>query len=195
MVRRVRKDAWKQKKWFKVTAPTMFEEAEIGETPGSDANAVLGRRMETTLKELTGNIKKGSRLKLYFEIESVSGSTAKTRFHSLELVRSYVRSMVRRRISRIDPMFRVDTKDSLPLRVKALLITNRRVRSSIKSALRKETEKIISGMAKEKDSGEFIKAVAEETVVKDLKIGLHHIYPLKKVEIRRIETIKPKANA
>ena len=193
MARRVRKDTWKTKKWYKVMAPTMFDEREIGETPASEPNAILGRRLQTTLKELTGNIRKGSKVKVDFEVESVTGTTAKTRFHSLELVRSYVRSMVRRRVSRIDPIFIVDTKDADKLRIKALLITTRRVRTSIKDALRRETARLIQTAAKERTTDEFVKSIADDAMTKELRTGLHAIYPLKKVEIRKIEALRPKA--
>lgn len=174
-------------------APPMFDEREVGETPASEPNSILGRRLQTTLKELTGNIRKGSKVKVDFEVESVTGTTAKTRFHSLELVRSYVRSMVRRRVSRIDPIFIVDTKDADKLRIKALLITTRRVRTSIKDALRKETQKLVTEAAKERTTEEFIKSIADDAMTKELRTGLHTIYPLKKVEIRKIESIRPKA--
>ncbi len=174
-------------------APPMFDEREIGETPSSDPNAILGRRLQTTLKELTGNIRKGSKVKVDFEVESVTGTTAKTRFHSMELVRSYVRSMVRRRVSRIDPIFIVDTKDTDKLRVKALLITTRRVRTSIKDALRRETARLIQTAAKERTTDEFVKSIADDALTKELRTGLHAIYPLKKVEIRKIESLRPKA--
>jgi small subunit ribosomal protein S3Ae len=191
VTRRVSKDTWKQKKWYKVLAPTMFGEAEIGETPAGEASRLIGRRLQATPRELLPGSKAGSKLVLDFEVESVSGQTAKTRFHSLELMRSYVRSMVRRRISRIDPIFSVDTKDAQRLRIKALLVTSKRVRTSIKRALRKETERIVSGIAKEQTGDDFIKGVAEEALTRDLKAGLHRIYPLKRVEIRRIETPRP----
>ena len=40
------KDKWKAKEWYKIHAPRMFNEAEIGETPSADPEYVIGRTAE-----------------------------------------------------------------------------------------------------------------------------------------------------
>ena len=43
------KDKWKAKEWYKVHAPRMFNEVEIGETPAIDVDTLYGRTVEVTV--------------------------------------------------------------------------------------------------------------------------------------------------
>ncbi|MBQ7405921.1 MAG: 30S ribosomal protein S3ae, partial [Candidatus Methanomethylophilaceae archaeon] len=63
------KDKWKAKEWYKVHAPRMFNEAEIGETPSADPEYVLGRTAEVTVQDLTGDFSK-MHIKLKFKVTS-----------------------------------------------------------------------------------------------------------------------------
>lgn len=47
------KDKWKMKEWYIVYAPDFFGSKEIGLTPADDPEKVIGRVIETTLKDLT----------------------------------------------------------------------------------------------------------------------------------------------
>lgn len=73
------KDKWKMKEWFVVYAPDFFGNKEIGLTPADDPEKVIGRVIETTLKDLTGDFTKGQ-VKLYFQVYDVKGQNAYTKF-------------------------------------------------------------------------------------------------------------------
>ena len=45
----------KQKIWYSLIAPSMFGKKKIGETPADDPEKVLGRTVEVSLQELTGD--------------------------------------------------------------------------------------------------------------------------------------------
>ena len=93
------KDKWKSKEWYKLRAPRMFNEAEIGETPSADPAFILGRTVEVTVQELTGDYSKMN-IKLKFKVTDVDGYDAKTVFVGHELTSEYVRRLTRRKKTR-----------------------------------------------------------------------------------------------
>ena len=92
--RRVR-DTWKDKQWYKITTPKEFGESEIGTTPARDPNLLLRRKVEATMRELSGDFSK-QYVKLRFQIYDVAGDTAHTRYMGHQVTTDYVRSMIRR---------------------------------------------------------------------------------------------------
>ena len=90
--RRVR-DTWKEKSWYTIKTPLMFEEKEIGETPAKDPELLIGRGVEVTMRELTGDFSK-QYIKLRFEIENVAGDVANTKFTGHKTTTDYLRSMI-----------------------------------------------------------------------------------------------------
>ena len=78
-----------------------FEDKEIGETPAKDPELLIGRGVEVTMRELTGDFSK-QYIKLKFEIDNVAGTVANTKFTGHKTTTDYVRSMIRKGTSRID---------------------------------------------------------------------------------------------
>ena len=66
--RRVR-DTWKEKQWYTIMTPKDFGDQEIGTTPARDPELLVKRRVESSLRELTGDFSK-QYIKLFFEIKS-----------------------------------------------------------------------------------------------------------------------------
>ncbi len=77
--RRVR-DTWKEKSWYTIKTPVNFEDKEIGETPARDPDYLIGRGVEVTMRELSGDFSK-QYIKLRFEIDNVAGDVANTKIH------------------------------------------------------------------------------------------------------------------
>ena len=94
------RDKWRLKKWFTVVAPPAFGEAFLGTTPADDPLKLIGRVMETTLYDLTGDFMH-VHIRLYFQIVRVEGEKCLTRFKGHELARDYIRSLIRRRSSKV----------------------------------------------------------------------------------------------
>ena len=55
--RRVR-DTWKEKQWYTIMTPKDFGDQEIGTTPARDPELLVKRRVESSLRELTGDFSK-----------------------------------------------------------------------------------------------------------------------------------------
>ena len=52
--RRVR-DTWKEKVWYEILAPADFEEASLGTSPAREPEMLVGRKIETSMREITGD--------------------------------------------------------------------------------------------------------------------------------------------
>ena len=48
-------DKWKSKEWYKIQTPSYFGNLEIGETVAGDPEKIVGRRIETTLYDITND--------------------------------------------------------------------------------------------------------------------------------------------
>lgn len=182
------KDKWKMKEWFVVYAPEFFGSREIGLTPADEPEKVVGRVIETTLKDLTGDFTKGQ-VKLYFKIYDVKGQNAYTKFKGHNLSRSYIRSLVRRRTTRIDGIFNVTTKDGYKLRVMGMVIAIRRIQTSQERAIRDIMRDIIYKKAEELPYTQFIIEAVTGKMAAEIAREVRKIYPIKRAEIRKIKVL------
>ncbi|MCQ2971367.1 small subunit ribosomal protein S3Ae [Methanobrevibacter gottschalkii] len=186
--RRVR-DTWKEKSWYTIKTPVNFEDKEIGETPAKDPELLIGRGVEVTMRELTGDFSK-QYIKLRFEIDNVAGEVANTKFTGHKTTTDYVRSMIRRGTSRIDASTIATTKDGRKIKLQVLAVTVRRAKSSQQKYMRKVIEDLLNEAAAEKSFDELIKVVVNGKLASEIYHNAKKIYPLKRVEIIKSKVIK-----
>lgn len=181
-------DTWRLKKWYNVVAPPVFGEAPLGTTPADDPDKLIGRVMEVTLFDITGDYAH-VHIKLYFQIVRVEGDTAYTRFKGHELLRDYIRSLTRRKSSKITGIFDVWTKDGYGLRVTSMVFTRYRCKTSQKKLIRKRMKEIIEKRAAESTLDEFIQAMVfsdqEGSLAQEIEEAARKIYAIRKVEIAK----------
>ncbi|WP_456367217.1 30S ribosomal protein S3ae [Thermococcus sp.] len=182
------KDKWKMKEWYVVYAPEFFGSKEIGLTPADEPEKVVGRVIETTLKDLTGDFTKGH-VKLYFQVHEVKGQNAYTKFKGHTLARSYIRSLVRRRTTRVDGIFNVTTKDGYKLRVMGMVIAYRRIQTSQERAIRKIIQDIIYKKAEELNFADFVLQSVNGQIASEIAKEARKIYPIKRAEVRKIKVL------
>jgi len=180
--RRDVRDRWKMKKWYTIIAPPVFGEAPVGTTPSDDPNKLIGRVLETTLYDITGDYTQ-VHIKLRFQVIEVVDTTAKTRFKGHELARDYIKVLTRRKSSKIQGIFKVTTKDGYGLRVTAMAFTSYRCKTSQKKLIRKIMKEIIEKTASEQTLDEFIQSMIFEKLSSQIFEEAKKIYPLRKVEI------------
>ncbi len=176
------RDKWKLKKWYTVVTPPLFGEVPIGTTPSDDPNKLIGRVLETTLYDITGDYTQ-VHVKLRFQIIEVVDTTAKTRFKGHELARDYIKVLTRRKSSKIQAIVDVETKDGYGLRVTAMAFTSYRCKTSQKKAIRKIMFEIIKKTASEQTLDEFIQSMIFGSLAAEIFEHAKKIYPLRKVEI------------
>ncbi|GBF08401.1 30S ribosomal protein S3ae [Aeropyrum pernix] len=182
------RDTWRLKKWFKVVAPPLFGETVLGTTPADDPDKLIGRVMETTLFDITGDYSY-VHVKMYFQVVRVEGDTAYTRFKGHELLRDYIRGLTRRKSSKVTGIFNVWTKDGYGLRVTAMAFTRQRCKTSQKSAIRKVMQEVVEQKARESTLDELIQLMVfsdhEGSLAYLIDESARKIYPLRKVEIAK----------
>lgn len=175
------KDKWKLKKWYRVLAPEFFGSVEIATTPADDPSKVLGRSFEVSLFDLTGDFSK-HHVMLKFQVVSAD-EVARTWFKGHELARDYMRSLIRRKSSKIATISDVTTSDGYVLRITAVSLTTYRCKTSQRHAIRKEMMRILSEKASQMTLAEFVKGMVFGTLAAEIFESCKKICPLRKVEI------------
>jgi len=178
------RDKWRLKKWYEVIAPQVFGNVALGTTPADDPRKLIGRVMETTLYDITGDFSL-VHVHLFFQIIDVDEENLKafTRFKGHELARDYMKSLIRRKSSKIQGIFNVTTKDGYGLRITGVALTTYRCKTSQKKAIRKIMGEIITKRASEMTLDELIKAMLFGSLANEIFEQAKKIYPLRKVEI------------
>ena len=141
-----RVEGWKAKSWFKVHVPDNLGKAYIGDTIANDAESVVGRIMTATLGEIVNDYAK-QHVKMSFKIATVTGDSAYTEFVGHEVTRDYLRSLVKRRSSRIDTIVPVTTKDNKKVRLTICTYTFARANLSQEHAIRNAIVKAVAVQA------------------------------------------------
>jgi len=176
------KDKWKLKKWYQVVAPQAFGSIVVGTTPADDPLKLVGRTIEVTLYDITGDLTQ-VHVHLYFQVIDVEGDKALTRFRGHELSRDYMRSLIRRKSSKVSCIVDLVTKDSYKIRVNAVALTSYRCKSSQKRAIRKVIYEHLSTEIPQMTFDEAVQAIVFGKISQELFEKAHKIYPLRKVEI------------
>ncbi|MHA2079440.1 MAG: 30S ribosomal protein S3ae [Candidatus Thorarchaeota archaeon] len=152
------KDKWREKVWYQILAPDYFDSKDIGNTPAGNPDLLIGRTVQPTLYDLTGNFDK-IHVKLKFKILEVKGTQANTVFYGHEWSSDYLRGLVRRGTSRIDWIGPILTKDDYLMRISVIVFTHTRSKTSQEHAVRKGIEKVIRKHAKKHTFDELVTKV------------------------------------
>lgn len=182
------KDKWKEKTWFKIYAPEMFNSIELGETPATTPDELNDRITEATVQDLTGDFSK-MHIKLRFKANSVKGNEIHTQFMGHDLTNDYVRRLTRRKRTKTEHVVDAITKDGYRIRVKPMVVTERRIQSSQETSLRNAMVSVVRSQASTMLLSEVIKAIVSGDMAKEISSATKVIIPMKKVEIRRSEVI------
>jgi len=181
--RRIR-DKWRSKAWYTVVAPPYFGNVELGSVPADEPEKLIGRVIDSTLYDVTNDFAH-QYLKMYFQIVEVDGKTAKTIFKGHEYSRDYLRSLVRRRTTKVDGVFNVTTKDRYKLRVAVAAFTLSRIRTSQEKEIRAIMEKIIKGKASALTLDQFAQEMVLGKIASDIYNEAKKIAPLRHVGVRK----------
>ena len=180
------KDKWKAKTWYQIQAPSLFDNVVVSETLSDKPENLIGRVTEISMQDLTNDFRK-SHIKLFFKIDKVEEGTASTYFKGHALTSDYLRRMIRRRKSRVDGVYDVETKDGAYLRVKPFAITEKRIQNSQKKLIRSVMKETIVKGGKTKTLNEFLKEMLEGRMGSDIYKNCKKYYPVKRVEIHKTE--------
>jgi small subunit ribosomal protein S3Ae len=192
--KRVR-DKWRGKAWYMVVAPPFFGNVELGALPAEEPQQLIGRVVEATLYDITSDFSH-QYLKMFFQINELDGKTVRTLFKGHEYSRDYLRSLVRRRTTKVDGLFNLTTKDGYKLRVAVSALTLSRVKTSQEKLIRDMMAKIIDEKAAVLTLDQFVQEMVLGKIASDVYNKAKKVAPLRHVGIRKSKLIaQPAAQA
>lgn len=183
------KDRWKAKEWYKVYAPRMFNQVQLGETPSADPSSLKGRIIEATVHDLTGDFSK-MHVKLKFQITEINGFDAHTVLIGQDLTSDYIRRLTRRKRTKTDHVIDIKTKDGYLVRVKPMSITEKRIQASQETAVRTLMTKDLQTLGAEMTISDIIRSVISGEMAKRLSNVSKVVVPIKRIEIRKTEILE-----
>jgi len=178
-------DKWKGKRWFVVLTPPYFGERELFEVPADGPEKMLKRVLEATLYDVTSEDVRQQVIKMYFQVVAVEGDKAKTIFKGHEYSRDFLKSLIRRKTSKVDGIFDVTTKDGYRIRVYPCALTQYRIKTSQQKAIRKVMKEIVERKARELNFGQFVQEMVLGKMASDIYNEAKKIAPLRHVGIRK----------
>ncbi len=182
------RDKWRSKSWYMIIAPPYFGNIELGSVPVQEEKNLIGRVAEATLYDITGDFSH-QYLKMYFQVNAVEGKTARTLFKGHEYSRDYLRSLVRRRTTKVDGLFNLTTKDGFKLRIAVSALTLSRIKTSQEGTIRKIMDRIIKEKAAALTLDQFVQEMVLGKIASDIYNESKLVAPLRHVGIRKSKLI------
>jgi small subunit ribosomal protein S3Ae len=175
-----------------VIAPSFFGNVELGSIPAQEPEQLIGRVVEATLYDITSDFSHHY-LKMFFQVNELDGKTAKTLFKGHEYSRDYLRSLVRRRTTKVDALINLTTKDGFKLRIAVSALTLSRIKTSQEKIIRKIMEKIVHEKANALSLDQFVQEMVLGKIASDIYNEAKLVAPLRHVGIRKSKLLSAPA--
>ncbi len=187
---RKQRDKWKNKRWFTIRAPRHpWNFRRIGETLGETDEQIIGRIYEMTQQEFSGDFTK-MHVILRFKVSETLGQDALTTFVGHSHQSDHTRRQIRRYRGKIDDVVDVVTTDGYLIRMKPLIITERRCQTSVKQAIRAKSAEIIRASASKSNYSKLQEAMLNGDLENEIRNAVKAIYPCKNVVIRKSQLLQ-----
>ena len=187
---RKQRDKWKNKRWFTIRAPRHpWNFKRIGETIGETEEHIMGRVYEMTQQESNGDFTKMHVL-LRFRVTEVVGQDALTTFVGHAHQSDHTRRQIRRYRGKVDDVVDVVTTDGFLVRMKPLMITERRCQTSVKQAMRSKSAEIIRSFAAKSNYSKLQEAMLGGDLETEIRNAVKTIYPCRNVVIRKSQLLQ-----
>jgi small subunit ribosomal protein S3Ae len=126
---------------------------------------------------------------MFFQINGIEGKTARTLFKGHEYSRDYLRSLVRRRTTKIDGLFNLTTKDGYKMRVAVSALTLSRIRTSQEKIIRNMMDKTVKEKAAALTLDQFVQEMVLGKIASDIYNEAKKVAPLRHVGIRKSKLV------
>ena len=191
---RKQKDKWKAKRWYTIRAPRQpWHFKVIGETLGEEDELLIGRMYEITQQEVDGDFSK-MHVKLKFRVSEIVGQDAITEFAGHEVLKDHVRRQVRRYRGKVDDVVDAITDDGYYVRIKPFLITQGRVKTSQKKAMRDVCRDVILQTAARNTWVDLQKQILSGELEQAVEKAARTIVSVKTVMIRKSQLVQDGVN-
>jgi len=182
------RDKWRGKSWYMIVAPSFFGNIELGSVPAAEQEQLIGRVVEATLYDITQDFSH-MYLKMFFQVSELDGKTAKTVFKGHEYSRDYLRSLVRRRTTKVDALLNLTTKDGYKLRIAISALTLSRIKTSQEKVIRGIMQKIIKEKSAALTLDQFVQEMVLGKIASDIYNISKKVAPLRHVGIRKSKLV------
>ena len=182
------RDKWRSKTWYMIVAPPYFGNIELGQVPAADEKSVIGRVAEATLYDITGDFSHQN-LKMFFQVNTIEGKSARTLFKGHEYSRDYLRSLVRRRTTKVDGLFTLTTKDGFKLRIAVSALSLSRIKTSQEKTIRHIMAKTVKEKAAVLTLDQFVQEMVLGKIASDIYNESKLVAPLRHVGIRKSKLV------
>ena len=187
---RKQRDKWKMKRWYTIRAPRHpWDFKNIGETIGESDEYIIGRVYEMTLQEFNGDFTK-MHVILRFRVDECVGQDALTTFIGHHHQTDHTRRQIRRYRGKIDDVVDVVTSDGYLVRLKPLIITQKRVQTSVKQVMRSKTKDLLLGYAAKNTYAKLQESILGGELEEDIRKAVKPVYPIKSVSIRKSQLLQ-----
>ena len=168
-------DNWKRKKWYTISADSLFDSRELGKTVALDSKTLNGRVIKKTLNEITNNIR-DSNYVLSFRITKVVAGNANTELILMNTKPVYLKRIARRGTSKIENIIFVTTKDNHNLKLKVVFVSGKKYPTALRKEARNQikdfyTQEIKSKTLKEAWNDIVYQKFTEKAKKKLVKLG------------------------
>jgi len=184
------KDKWREKKWVTVLAPSAFNNVPVAYITITNDASAIGRVIEITLFDIIKGDPSQHQYKLYFQVNKVEGETATTIFKRYEYAKEFLRSLVRRGSSLINFIGDYKTKDGYIFRIKIIALTQKKLNTSRKHALRLIARDVMSKTIPEMSIEQFVQATAFGKINSDIMAAVKKIIHVRHVGIEKAKIIR-----
>jgi len=187
---RKQRDKWKTKRWYTIRAPRHpWDFKNIGETIGESDEHIIGRVYQMTLQEFNGDFTK-MHVILKFRVDECVGQDALTTFIGHHHQTDHIRRQIRRYRGKVDDVVDVVTTDGYLVRLKPLIITQKRVQTSVKQVMRSKTRDLLLGFAAKNTYAKLQQAILGGELEEDVRKAVKPIYPIKSISIRKSQLLQ-----
>jgi ribosomal protein S3AE len=170
-----------KKKFYPVSVPLTTTKVQLyAYSPDELVNKTIKLDMTKSLR--------GRGLEFKSKIKLVSGELI-GEVHSLKLIPSYIKRVIRRGTDYIEDSFETQCKDAI-LRIKPFMITRKRVSREIRKVIRETAKKHLESKLIVRNSQEIFSEIMTNKIQKELSIKIKKIYPLALCEIRALNVVK-----
>ena len=187
---RKQRDKWKSKRWFTIRAPRHpWNFQRIGETLGELEEHIVGRVYKMTQQEFNGDFTKMHVL-LHFRVTEILGQDALTMFIGHSHQSDHTRRQVRRYRGKIDSVVDIITKDGFLVRIKTMMITEKRIQTSVKAAIRAKAKEMIVGFGAKNVYAKLQSSLINGDLETELLNAVKPIYPMRTCVIRKSQLLQ-----
>ena len=187
---RKQRDKWKTKRWYTIRAPRHpWNYQNIGETIGESDEHIIGRIYEMTQQEFNGDFTK-MHVMLRFRVSETVGQDALTTFIGHHHQTNHIRRQIRRYRGKIDDVIDVVTEDGYLVRIKPLIVTQKRVQTSVKQSIRAKTRDVLRGFVAKTTYDGLQVAMLDGSLEGEIQNQIKSIYPCRSVVIRKSQLLQ-----